>query len=347
MGMNVLVTGGAGFIGSHLVDALVEAGHRVVVMDNLDPGVHGGRRPPYLNPRATYLFEDIRNPKAVRKGLDGAEVVYHLASLIDVAESMKEPAKYVDTNVNGTATLLDQATKQREVRRLILSSSVAVYGEGLYVCPSCGPAEPGPRAQELLEKRRWEVPCPSCGGDLKPRATSEKERPDPGSIYGLTKLVQEKLFESAGISLDIPAFILRYANVYGPRQRPGPYAGVCATFLERLREGQPLIIHEDGLQTRDLVHVHDVVRASVLAMRREAIGVQIANIGTGKPITILEIAEVMRDLTGRDSPLNLEKTFRPGDIRHLWVETEEAAKGLNFKPSIGFEEGIAALISPH
>ncbi|MFQ5871668.1 MAG: NAD-dependent epimerase/dehydratase family protein, partial [Candidatus Geothermarchaeales archaeon] len=193
--MKVLVTGGAGFIGSHLVDALADRGHEAVVLDNLDPQVHGQGPPPYLNRYAQYLWGDLRDRAVLKRAIEEVEVVFHLASLIDVEESMRQTERYVDVNVRGTATLLDALHKKGDVvKRVILASSVAVYGEGSYRCPQCGNVEPEPRQRAQLERREWEVLCPSCEEALEPQATSEEKNSAPISAYGLTKLTQEKLF---------------------------------------------------------------------------------------------------------------------------------------------------------
>ncbi len=344
--MRVLVTGGAGFIGSHLVDALVEGGHEVIILDNLEPRVHQGKKPHYLNAGATYLWQDIRDADAVAEATQDVEALFHLASLIDVEESMRDPGTYADVNVRGTAALLDAfAERPGSVNRLILASSVAVYGEGSYRCSKCGPVEAKPRPREQLQQGRWEILCPTCGTPLEPHATSEEARPAPLSTYGVTKLSQEKLFEAAAGNLGIPAVILRCANVYGPRQRPGPYAGVCTTFLERMQRGQAPIVHEDGLQTRDLIHVRDVVYASMLAMGAKVKGVLVANIGTGTPTTVLEVEKAIGELTKSELSPVLDGTFRPGDIRHLWVDTRRSRESLGFTSSIGLKEGVRTLVA--
>ncbi len=343
--MNVLVTGGAGFIGSHLVDALIDSGHKVIVLDSLEPAVHDRNQPPYLNPRAKYLWQDIRDADAVSKASENVEVLFHLASLIDVEESVRDPGKYVDVNVMGTATLLDSIVGGATlVERLILASSVAVYGEGSYVCSNCGPVKADPRPKEQLERGEWDVLCPDCGRPLEPQATSEGETPTPMSTYGLTKLTQEKLFEAASRKLGIPAVILRLANVYGPRQRSGPYAGVCTTFYSRLQVGVPPTVHEDGLQTRDYIHVEDVVRANLLSLEAAVDETLIVNIGTGKPVTVLQLAELLNEMMGSDISPEMKGTFRSGDIRHLWVDPRTSKERLGFTSSVDLREGLEATL---
>ncbi len=339
--MRALVTGGAGFIGSNLVDALVLGDHEVFVLDNLEPGVHR-KRPAYLNPGAEYFWKDVRDAEAVREALQGVTHLFHLASLIDVEESMREPARYADVNVRGTATLLDEAAKQDSLERMVLASSVAVYGEGSYNCLECGPVEPLGRPEEQLESGEWEVRCPQCGRPLEPRATSEEKRPAPLSTYGITKLTQEMLFEAAARHLGKPAAILRYANVYGRRQRPGPYSGVCVTFHSRMMEGEGVVVHEDGKQSRDFVSVDDVVRASILAAEAEKPGVTVANIGTGGPTTVLDLIPILREITSSDAPAVMNGTHRQGDIRHLWVDNARARRELGFTPTTDLRQGLEA-----
>ncbi len=309
------------------------------MLDNLDPGVHS-EKPGYLNPKASYIWKDVRDGQAVREALDGVTHLFHLASLIDVEESMREPARYADVNVRGTATVLDAATKEESVERLILASSVAVYGEGSYTCSECGPVEPLARPKEQLERGEWEVMCPNCGSPLKPQATSEEKKPAPLSTYGITKLTQEMLFDAASRNVDKPAVILRYANVYGVRQRPGPYSGVCVTFHSRMLAGETVEVHEDGKQSRDFVSVDDVVRATVLAAEAQTSGVVRVNIGTGRPTTVLDLIPILREITAREGPSAIRGTYRQGDIRHLWVDDSRANRELGFNSTIDLLQGM-------
>lgn len=342
--MRALVTGGAGFIGSHLVDGLVERGHEVVVLDSLEEGVHGGKRPGYLNPRATYVWGDLRDRGAVAEAMEGVEAVFHLAALIEVAASMEDLGRYVDVNVRGTAVLLDEAKHRPDVRRLVLASSAAVYGEGRYACPDHGVVPPRPRTEGHLQRGEWEVRCSACGQSLDPQPTPEEKDPAPISNYGLTKLLQERLFEAASAASGVPAALLRFANVYGPRQRGGPYAGVATLFARRLREGEPPVVHEDGRQRRDFIHVRDVVRALLATLDAEWEGALVANVGAGEPVTVLRLAEVLGELTGTDLPPKVEGTYRPGDIRHLWFDLTRARDRLGFEASVPLKEGLRELL---
>ncbi|MFQ5553690.1 MAG: NAD-dependent epimerase/dehydratase family protein [Thermoplasmata archaeon] len=343
--MRVLVTGGAGFIGRHLVDALTRAGHGVVVLDNRDPRIHPSE-PRNLNPDVTYVWKDVRNREAVREAASGAEALVHLASLIEVAEGEREIGRYVDVNVRGTAVLLDTLLKEApSIQRMILTSSVAVYGEGAYTCPEDGDVEVSGRPTHRLERGQWDVSCPICGGDVKPQGTSEEKRPQPISVYGVTKLTQEKLFEAASAEGSIPAIILRFGNVFGPGQRAEAYAGVTTTFLRRVMAGERPIVHEDGEATRDYLAVEDAVQAALLALESPVEGVWIGNIGSGRPTTVREVAEAVGEAAGVPVSPRFEGTYRSGDIRHLWLDVRNAKKTLAFEPSIGLGEGLRRMLA--
>ncbi|MEE9174425.1 MAG: SDR family NAD(P)-dependent oxidoreductase [Thermoplasmata archaeon] len=343
--MRVLVTGGAGFIGRHLVDILVEAGHEVTILDNRDARIHASE-PKDLNPRATYVWKDIRDREAVREAGQGAEALYHLASLIEVAESERDIGRYVDVNVRGTAVLLDTLIQHvPSLETLVLTSSVAVYGEGAYACGEDGGVEPGTRRQEQLDAGVWEAVCPQCQGRLEPIGTAEGKVPNPVSVYGVTKLVQEKVFASASREAGLPAVVLRFGNVFGPGQREGAYAGVTTTFLRRIARGEPLTVHEDGRQTRDYVFVEDAVAAAVRALDAPIEGTWIGNIGSGRPTTVLEVAQLAAEVVGGEVSTRQEGTYRPGDIRHLWLDVAEARRSLGFEPSVDLKEGLRRTVA--
>ncbi len=338
--MRVLVTGGAGFIGRHLVNALVEAGHEVTILDNLDPRIHPSK-PKDLNPQATYVWKDIRDREAVLEAAQGTEALYHLASLIEVAASERDLGRYVDVNVRGTAVLLDTLIQDvPSLETVVLTSSVAVYGEGAYACEEDGGVEVEGRRQEQLAAGAWEATCPECQGHLRPVGTKEEKVPNPISVYGVTKLVQEKLIASASRETGLPAVILRFGNVYGPGQREGAYAGVTTTFLRQIARGDPLTVHEDGRQTRDYVFVEDAVTAALHALDAPIEGTWVGNIGSGRPTTVLELAQLVAEVLGREVSTRQEGTYRPGDIRHLWLDVAEARQTLGFEPSVDLKEGL-------
>ncbi len=343
--VRVLVTGGAGFIGRHLVNALIEGGHEVTILDNLDPRIHPSE-PQDLDPRATYVWKDIRDREAVLEAAQGAQALYHLASLIEVAESERDIGRYVDVNVRGTAVLLDTLIQDvPSLETLVLTSSVAVYGEGAYTCGEDGRVEVGRRRREQLDAGVWEAMCPQCQGQLEPIGTTEEKIPNPLSVYSVTKLVQEKAFASASRETGLPAIVLRFGNVFGPGQREGAYAGVTTTFLRQIARGEPLTVHEDGRQTRDYVFIEDAVAAAVQALNAPIEGMWTGNIGSGQPTTVLEVAQLAAEVVGGEVSTRQEGTYRPGDIRHLWLDVREARRVLGFEPSVDLKEGLRRMVA--
>jgi dTDP-L-rhamnose 4-epimerase len=346
----VLVTGGAGFIGSYLVDALVERGYGVRVFDSLEPQVHGeGRQvPEYLSPGAELVIGDVRDRSALKAALAGIDIVFHYAAAVGVAQSMYEIHRYVEANTLGGATLLDiLAEESHHVRKLIVASSMSIYGEGKYGCDTCGVAYPQLRSDEQLRQRQWEMRCPSCDEEMRPLPTDEDKPLHPTSIYAVTKRDHEEMFLCFGRAYGIPAVALRFFNVYGPRQAlSNPYTGVAAIFSSRLLNGQPPVIFEDGLQSRDFVHVSDIVRASVLAMESEKGDHEVFNVGTGRPLTIAAIGQALIDeLAGGQIEPQIVGKYRRGDIRHCFADIGKITDKLGFVPQVKFEDGVSDLIS--
>jgi dTDP-L-rhamnose 4-epimerase len=344
----ILVTGGAGFIGSYLVDALVAKGRDVRVFDNLEAQVHGAGRqvPEYLNPRAELIIGDVRDRSALKGALEGVDVVFHYAAAVGVGQSMYEIRRYVEANTLGGATLLDILANERPaVRKLIVASSMSIYGEGKYECGKCGVAYPQLRGDDQLRERKWEMLCPSCGREMQPLPTDEGKPLFPTSIYAVTKRDHEEMFLCFGRAYGIPTVALRLFNVYGPRQAlSNPYTGVAAIFSSRLLNGQPPVIYEDGQQSRDFVHVDDVVRASLLAMERDEADYEVFNVGTGRSVTILEIARMLIDslADGKIEP-QIVGEYRRGDIRHCFADIGKIRDRLGFAPQVRFEEGVSDL----
>lgn len=339
-----LVTGGAGFIGSHLVDALVERGVQVRILDNLDPQVHGAARavPTYLNPRAELIPGDVRDRDLLGSALEGVQVVFHLAAAVGVGQSMYEIERYVSANTLGTAVLLDiLANRQPAVRKLVVASSMSIYGEGSYRCPNCGPAEPLPRTEARMRESLWEPLCARCRTALVPQPTPEEKPLQPTSIYAISKKDQEEMSLCIGRAYGIPTVALRFFNVYGPRQAlSNPYTGAAAIFSSRALNGKPPLVYEDGLQSRDFVHVSDIVRGLLLAMDSEAADYGVFNLGTGRALTVLEMAEIICREVGPAGlrPLVAQK-FRKGDIRHCYADVGRIG-ALGYRPRVTFEEGI-------
>jgi dTDP-L-rhamnose 4-epimerase len=348
--LNILVTGGAGFIGSHLVDALVARGHRVRVLDALVPQVHGDADAPrYLNPEAEFVRADVCDPEAVGRALEGVDVVYHEAAEVGVGQSMYEIRRYVGANDMGTAVLLESLVNNRgRVRKLIVASSMSIYGEGAYACEACGGAQVHPklRPASQLRDRRWEVECPTCGGELKSAPTNEDKPLFPTSVYAVTKQDQEQFCLVVGRSYDIPTVALRYFNVYGTRQAlSNPYTGVCAIFSSRLLNDQVPIIFEDGLQARDFVHVSDIVQANLLALETDRADYQAVNVGTGRATPIREVARLLAEGLGKKSlePEVVGK-YREGDIRHCVADITRARTLLGYEPRVTLEGGVPELL---
>ncbi|GIU82236.1 MAG: nucleoside-diphosphate-sugar epimerase [Pyrinomonadaceae bacterium] len=344
--MKVLVTGGAGFIGSHLVDALIEKGYQVRILDSLVEQVHGGKIPDHLNKEAEFIRADICDAEAVRKALEDVEVVYHQAAEVGVGQSMYEIVRYVKANDLGTAVLLEEMTKKpAQFKKLIVASSMSIYGEGAYRNPKTGEiVYPQLRTDEQLANHQWEV-MDKDGTELEPIPTSEEKPLFPTSVYAVSKQDQEQYCLAVGRAYKIPTVALRYFNVYGTRQAlSNPYTGVCAIFSARLLNGQKPLIFEDGNQTRDFVHVSDIVQANLLALEKEEANYQAINVGTGIPTSVKEIAQMLAKGLGKDIEPEIVGKYREGDIRHCVADITKARKLLGYEPKVRLEEGLRELL---
>ena len=346
--MNILVTGGAGFIGSHLVDALVADGQRVRVLDSLDPQVHGKNAdwPAHANRGAEYQRGDVRDRDAVQRALEGVEVVMHQAAAVGVSQSMYEIEAYVSANSLGAAVLLQEIVARKgQIARMVVASSMSIYGEGASVDAEGKPAVPGLRPDAQLERREWEL-RDERGRELRAVGTPETKPLLPTSVYAVTKRDHEELFLAVGNSYCIPTVALRYFNVYGSRQAlSNPYTGVAAIFSSRLLNSKPPLVTEDGLQSRDFVHVSDIVRANLLALRCEAAGGRVCNVGTGRPTTIRRVAELLAERLGLGISPEITERFRAGDIRHCFADPARARSTLGFEARVRLEDGIDEVIS--
>jgi dTDP-L-rhamnose 4-epimerase len=342
--MRVLVTGGAGFIGSTVVDALVADGDEVVVADCLLPGAHR-RAPDYLNPAADYRFEDLADPGVAARVVDGTDVVCHQAAMVGLGVDFGDVISYVDHNDRATAVLLDALHRRRFAGRLVLASSMVIYGEGRYRCAQHGQVRPGPRKPADLDAGQFEPRCPECDRGLEPGPVPENAAPDPRNVYAATKLHQEHLCAAYAREHGATAVALRYHNVYGPRMpRDTPYAGVASIVRSALERGEAPQVFEDGGQRRDFVHVHDVARANLAAIRANlaAGSVETFNVCSGRPHTIADLAWALWRSAPVGSPQpEVVGGYRLGDVRHVFASPDRAAQDLGFAAEIEFEAGMA------
>jgi dTDP-L-rhamnose 4-epimerase len=335
----VLITGGAGFIGSHLADELLRAGYRVRALDSLVEQVHGGpqQRPDYLADEIELIPGDVRRPEVVRGALEGADAVVHLAARVGVGQSMYEPADYAAANTTGTGVLLE-ALLEHPVRKLVVASSMSVYGEGAY-----DPVPATVRTREQLERGEWE-PYGANGEKLEPVPTPESKEPSLASVYALTKYDQERMCLLYGDAYGVPAVALRFFNVYGPRQAlSNPYTGVLAIFAARLLNDRAPLVYEDGGQRRDFVSVADVARACRLALESDSADGLAVNIGSGTSASVLEIAEGLARVLGKEVEPEVPGKFRAGDIRHCFADVTLARETLGFEPQVPLEQGLGEL----
>ncbi len=341
-----LVTGGAGFIGSHLADALVLQGRRVRVLDNLLEQAHPTGEPRFVPKTAEFMLGDVCDRATVDAALEDVDVVFHLAAMVGNGQSMYDIRRYTDVNVVGTATLMEAiALRSHKPRRIVVSSSMVVYGDGAYACATHGELDAVLRPKARLEAHAWEPVCPQCGSEVTPIATRETHSLRPTSTYGTSKRAQEELALVIGRAYGISTIALRYLNTYGSRQAlSNPYTGVAAIMASRLLNGRAPTVFEDGLQLRDFTHVSDVVRANLAAeLASEAAWYQAFNIGTGRSVRIREVAESLARGLKIDIEPAITGQFRHGDIRHCFADVSLASRLLGFRASVDFAEGAQEL----
>jgi dTDP-L-rhamnose 4-epimerase len=338
----ILITGGAGFIGSHLADELLAQGYSIRALDNLVDQVHADGRPSYLDPEVELIAADVRDAEAVRRALRDVHAVVHFAARVGVGQSMYELAEYSSANTAGTAVLLETILDS-PIRKLLVASSMSVYGEGSYQTVDREPFAATERTADQLAQGAWD-PVDDHGRPLRPVATPETKQPALSSVYALTKYDQERLCLIFGAAYDIPTVAMRFFNTYGTRQAlSNPYTGVLAIFASRLLNGKPPLVFEDGLQRRDFVAVGDVTRACRLALENDRANGQAINIGTGRGVSVLEVAERLARVLSVDVEAAVTGKFRVGDIRHCFADVTLARELLGFEAEIDVEQGIAEL----
>lgn len=341
---SVLVTGGAGFIGSHTVDLLIERGYRVRILDCLERPTHLTGKPEHLNRDAEFIRGDIRNLDDLSRALIGMDSVLHLAATGGFTPDI---AKYFDTNSIGTANLLELIQQQNfHVRRIVVASSVGIYGEGQYSCAACGPREGAPRSLEQLKAGDWEMKCPDCEKTMSHLPTRESKTPSPEKAYSISKFDEERLVLGFGRDFGIETCALRYFLTYGPRQSlTNPYTGVISTFSSRIFNGHSPLIFEDSLQTRDFVHVSDVAAANLLALESSEVAGQVLNVGTGVASQIGDVSRLLAKVLGRSEvEPKISGEFRPGESRHIYADCSRF-QALGFQARVTLEDGLGDYVT--
>ena len=343
--MRTLVTGGAGFIGSHVVDALLEQGDEVVVLDCVESQVHMDG-PPALPSDVDFIHGNVGDPDAADRALRGVDRIVHLAAVVGVGQSMYQMARYVSQNSLATATFLERVVARSNLpQRLVVASSMSIYGEGEYECPDHGLVAPAPRPEDQLLAKQWECRCALCGEEVRARPTRETKPLIPTSVYAVTKRDHEELCLVAGAAYSLPTVALRFFNVYGSGQAlSNPYTGVAAIFASRLLNGREPLIFEDGLQCRDFVHVSDIVAGVLLALEAEDAPGKALNLGTGRPSTVLDVAHALAAGLDLDLQPRIVGQYRAGDIRHCFADIALAKKVLGFEASVSLSDGMRYLV---
>jgi len=347
----ILITGGAGFIGSNLALSLIKKGYIVTVLDNLSEQIHG------RNPDTSFLYKSIINKVIFIRGdvtkredwtkaLIGQDAVIHLAAETGIGQSMYEIYKYSNVNIGGSALFLDiLANSRHQIKKIIVASSRAIYGEGRYYCSSHGEVYPLTRNEKDLVKGFFECKCPLCDKSIELLSTHEDSKIQPQCVYAITKYNQEQLFLVAGKSLNIPAVAFRYQNVYGPGQSlSNPYTGILSIFSTQIKNGKPMNIFEDGRESRDFVYIDDVANATILGLENDQANFNVYNVGTGEQVNVLQIAHTLVNLYRSGVSINVTGNFRMGDIRHNYADLTKIRKDLNFRPEYQFEQGMSKFV---
>ncbi len=345
---NILITGGAGFIGSHLADKLIENNYNVRILDNLEPQVHGSaqKTPKYLPQKIEFLRGDIRKTDDIEHAVENIDAIYHFAANVGIGQSMYQINKYISTNTGGTAKLFDHLiNSENTVKKVIIASSMSIYGEGKYRCENCGIVFPQHRDAESLKAKQWDPTCSTCGAILQPLPTDESTPLGPTSIYAQSKRHQEEIALLLGKTYGLPTVALRFFNTYGARQAlSNPYTGVCAIFSSRIKNNNPPVIYEDGLQSRDFIHISDLITANIIALEKNSANYEIFNVGSGSRSTILEIAQLLIQLMQSRLNAKITNTYRKGDIRHSFADITKIQRKLGFQPKIKLQDGLTELV---
>ena len=348
---NILITGGAGFIGSNLTIKLVSHGYNVTILDNLSKQIHGENQNSTLykstNGISRFILGDVCNKLDWEKAIKGQDVIIHFAAETGIGQSMYEISRYNKVNIIGASYLLNiLANKEHSVKKIIIGSSRAIYGEGKYYCNNDGVIYPNRRKERDMARGIYNPFCNICNNELEPQATDENSIINPSSIYGITKQHQEQMFLLIGKALNIPAVSLRYQNVYGPGQSLlNPYTGILSIFSTRILNGNNIDIYEDGKESRDFVYINDVVKATILALEKQEANHQIFNVGSGIATTVLEVAEKLKELYKSDIKIIVNEKYRLGDIRHNYADLTKIKNKLGFVPDVDFDTGIKNFVN--
>jgi dTDP-L-rhamnose 4-epimerase len=347
MKKKILVTGGAGFIGSFIVDSLVKKGNEVTIYDNLEPQIHHDRLPEYLNTKARFVKGDVRDYGVLKKYIIESDIIVNFAARVGVGQSMYEVKEYITTNEVGTANIMHAiANEKHSVKKIIVASSMSIYGDGSYYCGKCKKEVYNvERTQEQLSHQKWEMYCPDCSSILTPIPTKETKPINSGSVYAISKKNQEELTLNVGKAYGVPGVALRLWNTYGPRQSlSNPYTGVAAIFMSRIKNNNPPMIFEDGLQSRDFVSVYDVVQAVELSIEKEAADNESFNVGSGEKITINDVAQTLLDIFGSKLKPVANLKYRTGDVRHCFADISKIKSRLGYRPKMNLKKGMEELV---
>lgn len=347
---NILITGGAGFIGSNLANKLVSLGYQICILDNLSEQIHGRHQNSTLynsvKKSSNFILGDVRNKSDWKKAIKGQDAIVHLAAETGTGQSMYEIDKYNNVNVGGTKNLIELLKNEKhQVKKVLVASSRAIYGEGKYLCKEHGITYPQKRNESDLIKRKFNPICAECKVELQMIVTDEKSKINPLSHYGVTKYQQEKLIMQIGRTLKIPTVALRYQNVYGPGQSlSNPYTGILSIFSTRILNGNNIDIYEDGAASRDFIFIDDVVDATILALENKNANNKIFNVGSGEAITVGNVAKILKEKYNSNIKLEVNGKFRAGDIRHNSADLTKVKEALGFEPKVDFSLGISKFV---